>query len=64
MLSNILLSDLVPFLYLNMQMIQSERLQVKELRNQGHMDRQLQEMGYLEVSLHSPSVASLGGQSK
>lgn len=40
-------------------MIASERTQVTELRNQGHSDRQLQEMGFLEASLHSPAVASL-----
>ena len=40
-------------------MISSERLQVAELRNQGHSDRQLQEMGFNEVSLHSPPVASM-----
>eukprot|EP00531_Pseudo-nitzschia_arenysensis_P003600 CAMPEP_0116123674 /NCGR_PEP_ID=MMETSP0329-20121206/4872_1 /TAXON_ID=697910 /ORGANISM="Pseudo-nitzschia arenysensis, Strain B593" /LENGTH=113 /DNA_ID=CAMNT_0003617601 /DNA_START=33 /DNA_END=374 /DNA_ORIENTATION=+ len=39
--------------------VASERLQVTELRNQGHSDRQLQEMGFLEVSLHSPAVAGL-----
>lgn len=39
--------------------VASERLQVTELRNQGHSDRQLQEMGFLEVSLHSPSVAGI-----
>ena len=33
-----------------------------ELRNQGHSDRQLQEMGFLEVSLHNPAVA--GGLNK
>jgi hypothetical protein len=41
------------------QMVASERLQITELRNQGHSDRQLQEMGFLEISLHSPSVASM-----
>ena len=41
------------------QSVASERLQVTELRNQGHSDRQLQEMGFLEVSLHSPSVAGM-----
>jgi hypothetical protein len=40
-------------------MIAAERVQVAELRNQGHSDRQLQEMGFLEAALHSPSVASL-----
>jgi hypothetical protein len=44
---------------LNVQMVASERLQVVELRNQGHSDRQLQEMGFLEISLHSPAVASM-----
>mmetsp|Transcript_9194 Transcript_9194/g.19295 ORF Transcript_9194/g.19295 Transcript_9194/m.19295 type:complete len:116 (+) Transcript_9194:126-473(+) len=39
--------------------VASERLQVAELRNQGHSDRQLQEMGFLEVSLHSPAVAGM-----
>ena len=41
------------------QSVATERLQVTELRNQGHSDRQLQEMGFLEVSLHSPAVASM-----
>jgi hypothetical protein len=40
-------------------MIANERVQVTELRNQGHSDRQLQEMGFLDASLHSPAVASL-----
>lgn len=39
--------------------VASERLQIAELRNQGHSDRQLQEMGYLEISLHSPAVAGI-----
>uniref|UniRef100_A0A7S4A9Y4 Uncharacterized protein n=1 Tax=Pseudo-nitzschia australis TaxID=44445 RepID=A0A7S4A9Y4_9STRA len=39
--------------------VASERLQVTELRNQGHSDRQLQEMGFLEVAIHSPSVAAM-----
>jgi len=43
----------------SIQMIASERIQVTELRNQGHSDRQLQEMGFSELSVHSPSVASL-----
>lgn len=38
-------------------MIDQERTVVKELRNQGHSDRQLQEMGFLEISLHTPAVA-------
>lgn len=46
-------------LSLTVQTISSERLQVAELRNQGHSDRQLQEMGFSEVSLHSPAVASM-----
>lgn len=40
-------------------MVDTERTLVKELRNQGHSDRQLQELGFLEVSLHTPAVASM-----
>jgi hypothetical protein len=40
-------------------MIAGERIQVAELRNQGHSDRQLQEMGFIDAALHSPSVAGL-----
>lgn len=40
------------------QMIESERLQVKELRAEGFSDRQLQEMGYLSASIdRAPAVA-------
>ena len=39
-------------------MIESEKLQVKELRQEGYSDRQLQEMGYLEPSIaRAPAVA-------
>lgn len=39
-------------------MIESERLQVKELRAEGFSDRQLQEMGYLAASVdRAPAVA-------
>jgi hypothetical protein len=39
-------------------MIESERLQVDELRTQGFTDRQLSEMGYLQPSIdRAPAVA-------
>lgn len=39
-------------------MIENEKLQVKELRQEGFSDRQLQEMGYLEASIaRAPAVA-------
>jgi hypothetical protein len=39
-------------------MIESERLQVKQLRNDGFADSQLQQMGFAEASiLRAPSVA-------
>mmetsp|Transcript_7707 Transcript_7707/g.14530 ORF Transcript_7707/g.14530 Transcript_7707/m.14530 type:complete len:113 (-) Transcript_7707:120-458(-) len=42
------------------QMIESERLQVKELRAEGFSDRQLQEMGYLSASIdRAPAVATM-----
>jgi hypothetical protein len=39
------------------QMLETERMQVKEFRSRGYSDRQLQEMGFAEASMHSPSVA-------
>lgn len=38
-------------------MLENERMQVKDLKNRGFSDRQLQELGYSESSLHTPSVA-------
>lgn len=43
--------------FINIQMLENERIQVKELKNRGYSVRQLQEMGYCESALHSPSVA-------
>mmetsp|Transcript_25787 Transcript_25787/g.61080 ORF Transcript_25787/g.61080 Transcript_25787/m.61080 type:complete len:115 (-) Transcript_25787:326-670(-) len=57
--SMVVLMPLIFEINREVMMIGSERLQVAELRNQGHSDRQLQEMGFNEVSLHSPSVASM-----
>mmetsp|Transcript_34308 Transcript_34308/g.41048 ORF Transcript_34308/g.41048 Transcript_34308/m.41048 type:complete len:113 (+) Transcript_34308:198-536(+) len=40
------------------QMVESEKIQVRELRNDGYSDRQLQEMGFCEPAvLRAPSVA-------
>jgi hypothetical protein len=39
------------------QMLENERIQVKELKNRGYSPRQLQEMGYSEASMHSPPLA-------
>jgi hypothetical protein len=38
-------------------MIETERLQVEELRSQGMSDRQLGEMGYLQASIDRAPVA-------
>jgi len=39
------------------QMIETEKVQVKDFRNQGYSDRQLSEMGFCEASvLRSPRV--------
>jgi len=38
-------------------MLENERMQVKDLKNRGFSDRQLQELGYSEGALHTPSVA-------
>mmetsp|Transcript_26624 Transcript_26624/g.37501 ORF Transcript_26624/g.37501 Transcript_26624/m.37501 type:complete len:112 (-) Transcript_26624:322-657(-) len=38
-------------------MIESERSQAKEMRNKGYTDRQLQEMGFSQAAIYSPSVA-------
>ena len=49
----------IPFIKIvGKQMIESERLQVDELRTQGFTDRQLSEMGYLQPSIdRAPAVA-------
>jgi hypothetical protein len=39
------------------QMLENERIQVKELKNRGYSPRQLQEMGYSEAAMHSPPLA-------
>lgn len=39
-------------------MLQNEKIQVKDLRNQGMSDRQLQEMGFMEAAIHAPAVAT------
>ena len=39
------------------QMLENERMQVKELKNRGYSPRQLQEMGYSESALHTPALA-------
>jgi hypothetical protein len=39
------------------QMLENERMQVKELKNRGYSPRQLQEMGYSEAAMHSPPLA-------
>lgn len=57
--SMVILMPLIFEINREVQMIASERVMVAELRNQGHSDRQLQEMGFLEAALHSPAVASL-----
>ncbi|EEC43322.1 predicted protein [Phaeodactylum tricornutum CCAP 1055/1] len=41
------------------QMLESERAQVKDYKGRGYSDRQLQELGFSEAALHTPSVASL-----
>ena len=41
------------------QMLEVERSQIKDLKTRGYSDRQLQEMGFSENSIHTPSVASL-----
>jgi hypothetical protein len=43
----------------SLQMLETERAQIKDLKGKGYSDRQLQEMGFSENALHSPSVASL-----
>jgi Fe2+ transport system protein FeoA len=39
-------------------MLQNEKIQVKDLRNQGMSDRQLQEMGFMSEAIHAPAVAT------
>jgi Fe2+ transport system protein FeoA len=38
-------------------MLENERVQVKDLKVRGYSVRQLQEMGFCESALHTPSVA-------
>jgi hypothetical protein len=39
-------------------MIDTERAQIKDLKSKGFSDRQLQEMGFCDIALHTPAVAS------
>ena len=39
-----------------LQMIESERTQVRDLRNRGYSDRQLMDMGFAPIAIHNPSV--------
>mmetsp|Transcript_38781 Transcript_38781/g.42031 ORF Transcript_38781/g.42031 Transcript_38781/m.42031 type:complete len:112 (-) Transcript_38781:192-527(-) len=57
--SMVVLMPLIFEINREIQSVATERLQVSELRNLGHSDRQLQEMGFLEISLHSPAVAAM-----
>lgn len=41
------------------QMIETEKAQIKDLKSKGYSDRQLQELGFSEAALHTPSVASV-----
>jgi hypothetical protein len=41
------------------KLLETERAQIKDLKSKGYSDRQLQELGFSENALHSPSVASL-----
>lgn len=47
------------FSFLFLQMLEVERSQIKDLKGRGYSDRQLQEMGFCENAIHTPSVASL-----
>eukprot|EP00522_Entomoneis_paludosa_P018314 CAMPEP_0172453198 /NCGR_PEP_ID=MMETSP1065-20121228/10633_1 /TAXON_ID=265537 /ORGANISM="Amphiprora paludosa, Strain CCMP125" /LENGTH=115 /DNA_ID=CAMNT_0013205373 /DNA_START=12 /DNA_END=359 /DNA_ORIENTATION=- len=44
------------------EMLEMEKLQVNDLKTKGYSDRQLREMGFSELVVHAPSVASLGGK--
>ena len=56
--SGTLHSSPFPFTFLQtQQMLENERMQVIDLKNRGFADRQLQELGYSEAALHTPSVA-------
>jgi len=41
------------------KMLEVERAQVKDLKEQGYTDRQLQELGFCEASYRQPSVAAM-----
>jgi hypothetical protein len=42
-----------------LQMIETERSQIKDMKTRGYSDRQMQEMGFSEAALHTPSVATM-----
>jgi hypothetical protein len=39
-------------------MVENERMQAKELKSRGYSDRQLQELGYSDIVLHIPALAT------
>jgi len=41
-------------------MLETERAQIKDLKSKGYSDRQLQELGFSESAIHTPSVAAAG----
>lgn len=40
------------------QMIETERMQINDLVSRGYSERQLKELGFSDIALHSPAVAS------
>ena len=41
------------------QLLETERLEANDLRSKGYADRQLKELGFSDMVLHSPSVSTM-----
>mmetsp|Transcript_10010 Transcript_10010/g.13223 ORF Transcript_10010/g.13223 Transcript_10010/m.13223 type:complete len:114 (+) Transcript_10010:106-447(+) len=46
------------------EMLETEKLQANDMKSKGYSDRQLKDMGFSDLVLHTPSVASLGASGK
>jgi hypothetical protein len=53
----------VPLL-LDAQLVEMERLEVNDLKTKGYSDRQLKDLGFTDMVLHVPSVASMSSLAK
>lgn len=60
----ILTLSLLASLMTKRQLLEMERLEANDLRSKGYVDRQLKELGFSDMVLHAPSVATMTSAGK